>query len=149
ALAGGHGPALPPALDRLDTAAHLPGDLHVPPGGLLMSGGENAGPLDFGKRGRVTAAELLQLSLLLWCELDGILGQRSWHTDSPPDQAQVSRMVIGQDLAHVKPATYLLRTALRDIKSASASRLFSQNRKAEVSIFISRTYQTHSVSLGY
>ena len=35
------------------------------------------------------------------------------------------------------------------IKSASASRPFSQTRKVEASIFISRIYQTHSVSLGY
>ena len=77
-----------------------------------MSEEEHAGPLDFRKRGRVTAAALLQMPLLLWRELDGILGQRSWHKDGPPDQAQVSRIVICQDLAHVKPATYLLRTVL-------------------------------------
>ena len=35
------------------------------------------------------------------------------------------------------------------IKSVSVSRLFSQTRKAGVSIFISRIYQTHSVFLGY
>jgi hypothetical protein len=39
--------------------------------------------------------------------------QRKGAKDSPPDQAQVSRMVICQDLAHVKPATYCLRTVLR------------------------------------
>jgi hypothetical protein len=50
---------------------------------------EKAGPLDFRKRGGVATAELLQMPLLLWREFDGILGQRSWHTDSPPDQAQV------------------------------------------------------------
>ena len=116
ALAVGHVPALPPALDRMDTAAHLPGDLRVSPGGLLMSEEEHAGPLDFRKRGRVTAAELLQMPLLLWRELDEIFGQRSWHKDSPPDQAQVSRIVIDQDLAHVKPAKYLLRTVLRIVQ---------------------------------
>jgi hypothetical protein len=42
-----------------------------------------------------------------------------------------------------------LRRRVAGIKSASASRLFSQTRKAEVSIFIRRIYQTHSVSLGY
>jgi hypothetical protein len=81
-----------------------------------MSEQENAGPLDFRKRGHVTAAELLQMLLLLWRELDGILGQRSWHKDSPPDQAQVSRMVIGQDLAPVKPTMYLLRTVLSGVE---------------------------------
>src|SRR5262245_8337590 len=35
------------------------------------------------------------------------------------------------------------------IKSVSGSRPFSQTRKAEVSIFISRIYQIHSVCLGY
>ena len=35
------------------------------------------------------------------------------------------------------------------IKSASVSRPFSQTRKAAASIFISRIYQTHSVSRGY
>src|SRR4030095_2465392 len=104
--------ALPPARDGLATAAHLPGALDVPPRGMLMGEQENAGTLDFRKRGGVATAELLQMPLLLWRELDGILGQRSWHTDSPPDQAQVSRIVICQDLAHVKPATYLLRTVL-------------------------------------
>src|SRR5262249_49642008 len=88
-------------------------DLHVVPGRMLMREEEYAGPLDFRKRGRVTATELLQMPLLLWRELDGILGQRSWHKDSPPDQAQVSRLVIGQDLAYVKPAVYFLRTVLR------------------------------------
>ena len=50
ALAVGHVPALPPALDRLDTAAHLPGDLDVPPSGMLMGEQENAGTLDFRKQ---------------------------------------------------------------------------------------------------
>jgi hypothetical protein len=51
---------------------------------------EQAGTLDCCKRGCVAAAELLQMPLLLWRELDGIRGQRSWQKDSPPDQAQVS-----------------------------------------------------------
>ena len=79
--------------------------------------GEQKNPraLDCRKRGRVTAAELLHMSLLLRRELDGILGQRSWHKDSPPDQTQDRRIVICQDLAHVKPATYLLRTAVQHL----------------------------------
>src|SRR4029450_11753467 len=80
-------PALSPVLDGLDTAAHLLGDLCVPPGGMLMGEEENPGPLDFSIRGRVAGAEMVQIRLLLRCELDGILGQRSWHRDSPPDQA--------------------------------------------------------------
>src|SRR4030095_4232779 len=99
--------------DITDTAAYLPSDLCIPRGGILMGEQENPSALDCRKRGCVTAAELLQMSLLLWRELDGILGQRSWHKDSPPDYAQVSRMVICQDLVHVKPTTYLLRTVLR------------------------------------
>jgi hypothetical protein len=71
-------------LDGINTAAHATGDLRVTPGRMLMREEENAGTLDFRKRGRVTAAELLQMLLLLWRELDGILGQRSWHKDSPP-----------------------------------------------------------------
>src|SRR5262247_274189 len=58
------------------------------------------------------SAEVLQLYLVLRHELDGIRGQRSWHKDSPPDQAKVGRTVICQDLAHVKPTGYLLRTVL-------------------------------------
>src|SRR5262249_43509386 len=77
-------PALAPMLDGLDTAAHLPGKLRIPPGGILMGEQENPCTLDLRKRGGVTVAELLQISLLLWCELDGILGQRSWHKNSPP-----------------------------------------------------------------
>jgi hypothetical protein len=33
---------------------------------------------------------------LLWRELEGRLGQRSGHKDSPPDDAQVRRMVISE-----------------------------------------------------
>jgi hypothetical protein len=35
---------------------------------------ENLGTLDFGRRGRIAGAEVLQMRLLLRCELDGILG---------------------------------------------------------------------------
>src|SRR5262249_52379564 len=35
------------------------------------------------------------------------------HRDSPPALTQVGRIVICQDLAHVKPATYFLRAVLR------------------------------------
>src|SRR5215470_14047320 len=105
-------PALPPVLDGIDTAAHATGDLRVTPGGMLMREQKNPRPLDFRKWGSVTGTELLQMSLLLQRELDRILGQRSWHKDSPPDQAHVGRIVICQDLAHVKPATYFLRAVL-------------------------------------
>ena len=107
-------PALPPVLDGLNAAAHLPGDLCVPPGGMVMREQEHAGPLDFREWGRVTAAELLQMPLLLWREVDGILGQRSWHTDSPPDQVQVGRTVICQNFVHCKPAAYLRRSVLSE-----------------------------------
>jgi hypothetical protein len=61
----------------------------------------------------ITGAEVVQLHLLLRRELDGILGRRSWHKDSPPEQAQVRRMVLCQDLAHRQLATYFLRAVLR------------------------------------
>ena len=65
-----------------------------------------------GKPCCVTGAKLLQMHLLFRRELDGILVQRSWHKDSPLDQAQGGRMVICQNLAYLKPAAYLLRAAL-------------------------------------
>jgi hypothetical protein len=52
-------PALSPGLDGLDTAARLPGDLRVPPGGMLMREEENPGTLDFGIRSRVASAEMV------------------------------------------------------------------------------------------
>jgi hypothetical protein len=58
-------PALSPVLDGLDTAPHLPGDLRVPPGGLLMREEEHPGTLDFGIRGRGAGAEMMQMRLLL------------------------------------------------------------------------------------
>src|SRR5215471_11689952 len=72
--AGGLRPALSPVLDGLDTAAHLPSDLHIPPGGLLMGEQKNPSALDFRIRGRVAGAEVVQMRLLLRRELDGILG---------------------------------------------------------------------------
>jgi hypothetical protein len=41
---------------------------------MLMREEENPGTLDFGIRGRVAGAEMVQIRLLLRCELDGILG---------------------------------------------------------------------------
>jgi hypothetical protein len=34
-------------LDSIDTAAHLPGDLRIPPGGLLMGEQENPRAIQF------------------------------------------------------------------------------------------------------
>ena len=99
-------PALAPALDGIDTAVHAAGDLRVPPGGMLMRQQENAGTLDFGLGSRGAGAEVLQVHCLCRGQGDGILGQRSWHDDSPPHQAKVSGIVICQDFAHVKPAAY-------------------------------------------
>src|SRR4030095_6214141 len=82
---------------------------------------ENPCALDFCKRGRITSAEVLQIRLLLWRECNRILRPRSWHKDSPPNQGQVGRIVIGQDLAHVKPATYVLRAVLSALQSRLAS----------------------------
>ena len=73
---------------------------------------ENARALPFRKRRRGAGAEGLQVHCLCRGQGDGILGQRSWHDDSSPHQAKVRGIVIGQDLAHVKPATYSLRTVL-------------------------------------
>jgi len=110
---------LAPVLDGLAPAAPLPSDLRVPPGGLLLCEQEQPSPLDFRKRGGGTGVEGWQLPLLLRRAWAGRRGQRSWPKDSPPDQAQVSRIVIGQDLAHVKPATYVLRTVLRHVQPKS------------------------------
>jgi len=105
-------PALAPALNGIDRAAHLVGNVRMAPGGLLMGEQQQARSLHFRERRGGAGAELLQAPFLCRGQVDGILGQRSWHDYSPPDQAKVSGIVICQDFAHVKPAAYLLRTVL-------------------------------------
>ena len=74
---------------------------------------ENPGTLDCRERCAGTDAEWLQVPGLFSGQVDGILGQRSWHEDRPPNQARLDEMVICQDFAHVKPAPDLLRPVLR------------------------------------
>ena len=76
---------------------------------------ENPSTLDYCERRGGTGAELVQGHGLFGGEVDGILGQRSWHDDRPPDQARLDGIVICQDLAHVKPAAYLSRAVLREL----------------------------------
>src|SRR5439155_9285867 len=105
-------PALAPALDGIDRAANLAGNVRIAPGRALMGEQQNARALHVRERRGGAGAELLQVHCLYRGQVDGILGQRSWHAYSPPDQAKVSGIVICQDFAHVKPAAYLLRTVL-------------------------------------